>query len=484
MRLIAIKELLNLLYSPKFIILSIASFVLISIALLNGYAHYDLEHSIVAKEQEIIKNEMKKQHSFRYLRTTVVREPEKLSIFDTGVTGFIGRRSSVGSWTDNTARGARYSEDPILAVFGELDLLFIVSTVLSLFAILFSYNAVSGERESGTLQLVMSNRIRRTSVIIGKLIGGYIPLALILIIPFLLGLISLQVLTDINFSSQEWIRLTLTLIAYLIYLLVFYTLGLAMSAITRVTFVSFILTLVAWVFLVGIVPKVSIHIASHMSPSMSAAELSKRWRTISNTGSTYAEQLKEYFDNHSVTEEQYKKDQRKIWDQINKENKKEHDKIRKRVYSEYNRLRRQMVETAFMISRISPSSCLEFTSHRLNNTGPLMIESIEENLEKYDAVFKAYIQAKLEEVGDERKNWQRPYTTTTAEDGTMKATLNENFQDPELDLAGMPKFTYVPPTLEVMVNEAIVNIANLLFYAIIFFVIAYVAFLRYDVRQS
>ncbi len=56
--------------------------------------------------------------------------------------------------------------------------------ILSLLATLFSYGAVNGESERGTLQLLMSNSVRRTGIMISKLIGLYIPLALMAIIFF------------------------------------------------------------------------------------------------------------------------------------------------------------------------------------------------------------------------------------------------------------------------------------------------------------
>ncbi|MEE8583230.1 MAG: ABC transporter permease subunit [Acidobacteriota bacterium] len=59
--------------------------------------------------------------------------------------------------------------------------------VLSLFAILFAYNAVSGEKEQGTLRLSFSNAVPRDSYILGKAAGSFLALAIPLLILILLG---------------------------------------------------------------------------------------------------------------------------------------------------------------------------------------------------------------------------------------------------------------------------------------------------------
>ena len=46
---------------------------------------------------------------------------------------------------------------------------------MSLMAILFSYDAVSGERERGTLRLLLTNSLSRPALIAAKWLGGYSP---------------------------------------------------------------------------------------------------------------------------------------------------------------------------------------------------------------------------------------------------------------------------------------------------------------------
>ncbi|HDY89882.1 MAG TPA: ABC transporter permease, partial [bacterium] len=49
---------------------------------------------------------------------------------------------------------------------------------MSLMAILFSFSAVSGEKEEGMLRAIFSNPLKRAKLLIGKWVGGVISLAI------------------------------------------------------------------------------------------------------------------------------------------------------------------------------------------------------------------------------------------------------------------------------------------------------------------
>ena len=84
-----------------------------------------------------------------------------MQIFSSGVTNDIGRFSPVDATEAVSLRGSPYSNNPIFAVFRLLDLNFIFLVVISLFAILFTYDAINGEREAGTLRLTFANAVPR-----------------------------------------------------------------------------------------------------------------------------------------------------------------------------------------------------------------------------------------------------------------------------------------------------------------------------------
>lgn len=74
----------------------------------------------------------------------------------------------------------------VRAVVTEVDWGFIIGYVLSLVALLFTFDSISGERERGTLRLTLANSIPRHTVLIGKYLGAFISVY----IPFVLAILS------------------------------------------------------------------------------------------------------------------------------------------------------------------------------------------------------------------------------------------------------------------------------------------------------
>ena len=77
--------------------------------------------------------------------------------------------------------------------FGPLDLVFIVSVVMTFFAIIFTYGAISGEKEHGTLGQILSNSVPRNQVIMAKMGANSLALAIPFLISLLIGLLLFQI---------------------------------------------------------------------------------------------------------------------------------------------------------------------------------------------------------------------------------------------------------------------------------------------------
>jgi len=102
-----------------------------------------------------------------------------------------------------------FDNDPLPVMFPLIDLTFIVTILLSLIALLFSYDSICGEKEEGTLKLMLSNNVSRAKVLLGKTIGG----TLTLLIPFTfsLGLSQIVILLNprISWKGSDWGALAL-----------------------------------------------------------------------------------------------------------------------------------------------------------------------------------------------------------------------------------------------------------------------------------
>ena len=60
-------------------------------------------------------------------------------------------------------------DESLLSTQGKFDFVFLVQMVISLIGLLFASDVISGEKESGTLRAMLSNRLPRDSVLVGKI---------------------------------------------------------------------------------------------------------------------------------------------------------------------------------------------------------------------------------------------------------------------------------------------------------------------------
>ncbi len=170
------KELKAILMSPKFTATFLVCTILMLLSVYTGIREYQASVESYETASGLVDQEIKQVTSWGDLETRVYREPDPMQILVAGLNNDIGRWSQINSETTVKLRHSSYSDDPIFAMFRFIDFAFIVQFVLTLLAILFTYDAVSGEREQGTLKLVMANSVARTQYIIGKCVGSWLGL--------------------------------------------------------------------------------------------------------------------------------------------------------------------------------------------------------------------------------------------------------------------------------------------------------------------
>ena len=137
---------------------------------------------------------------------------------DTGRFSLVHPRTPVG------LRQGVYEDDAILAVFRDLDLTFVLQVVVTLYALLLTHDAVSGERESGVLRLLLAHPVPRWKVLTAKATGNLLGLGLPLLVPLLGGWLVLLVL-GVPLTGAAAVRLLLLLLAGLLLFAFFVVFG-------------------------------------------------------------------------------------------------------------------------------------------------------------------------------------------------------------------------------------------------------------------
>jgi len=484
------KEILDNITSPKFVFTFLLCAVLILLSVYTGVANYGAEKKEYTAAVALNKKNLESQPNYTSLAgigIKINKPPQVLGTVVSGIEEDVGRVAPVNIASDPNLVESKYGSNPVFAVFGALDLMFIVKIVLSLFAILFTYDTIVGEKEKGTLKLALSNDVPRDRLILGKAIGGYISLLMPLLIPLVLSLIILSVAPNLALSGQDWGRLFLILLMFFLYLSVFFSLGLFVSARTSRSSTSFLILLFIWVVFVMVIPKAAVITAGQIKPIPSVHEITAKkdafLQQIQVEGQrTASEQVRKIMA-EAGTEEQGAPEPRTPEDRARVARTREarlkeaQQKIRQYIQDyqqeltskidennaalerDYQLRKRGQQDLAVNLSRISPASALTFGSMTLARTGVDEYERFLASVRAYKPIYTKWLNSKL-----------------------GQAINFQTGEQPKIKSDDMPQFSIAPESLGKSLARTLADYVLMVVMIIAFFVGAYVSFLRYDVR--
>lgn len=459
------KEILDNITSPKFVFTFLLCTILILLSVYTGVTNYGAEKREHTASAALNKKNMETQRNYQALASgiRIYKPPQVLGTIVNGVEEAVGRVAPVSIAGDPNLIESKYESNPVFAIFGALDLMFIVKIVLSLFAILFTYDAIVGEKERGTLKLALSNDVPRDRLILGKAIGGYISLLMPLLIPLVLSLIILLLTPNLALGSADWTRLALIFLMFFLYLSVFFSLGLFISARTSRSSTSFLVLLFIWVVFVMIIPKVAVVTASQIKAIPSIHEITDKKAAFVRQISVEANKsLLEWIRKNSAT---FPKDQKaaqeflmKHVQDVQNDATSKIDANNETLDRDYQLRKKAQQTLAVNLSRISPASALTFGSMTLARTGVDEYDRFLASVRIYKPIFTKWINSK------------------------MGTNINTLIGGEQIKLDDMPQHSIEPEGLKTSLARALPDFSLMIVLIIVFFVGSYVSFLRYDVR--
>ena len=193
-----------------------------------------------------------KTYSTAYL--FVDRAPNPLSIFNIGLDKRLGNLIGIYHGFMPTLWDAQMhgTDNPFIAFFSSIDIVFVFEVILSLMGLIFAYDAIAGERERGTLRLVLAQPIGRGQILLAKYISAMACLLVPLILSLLFALLFLT--RSIPLSIADFLRVAGIVFTSFAYLSLFYLIGLLISVATRRTGTALMLAMFVWGFLVLVYP--------------------------------------------------------------------------------------------------------------------------------------------------------------------------------------------------------------------------------------
>lgn len=261
--LIAKKDFLLNLLSVRFVIGFVLCLFVIPFTLVVGGDGYLDQVRMYKVDKERADNNMKNIREYSRLRPYIIKEPAALSIFSKGITGNIGNRKriEVGEVPLFLDGKTATRDNPFLNAFFSLDFSTVIAILISLLALVFSYDAITREREDGTMKLTFTGQVGRITFLFGKLAGVLLTLLPILLFCYLLACLVVVLNPAIAFSAADWGGIVLLLATSLLYMLVFVLLGMFISTLSHSSSTSVIVSLLCWIWFLFLVPSISCYLS-------------------------------------------------------------------------------------------------------------------------------------------------------------------------------------------------------------------------------
>ncbi len=365
-----------------------------------------------------------------------------------------------------------WEQNPVLPLFPAVDFVFVVGIIMSLLALAFSYDAVSGEAESGVLKLLMSYSAPRDLVLLGKWIGGYLALIAPFVVSFVLALIVILLFPEVQPDIDSWLAILALFALALLYLAAIYSLGLFVSCRTRLASTSITVLLLVWVVLILAVPNMAPYAVGQFVSIPSRDEIDRekqvKERELSDRYQRIVEEEKERLGTDDIWQDEgFKKRQQDMSEEFK-------DEIQKIEDSFLKQMNRQ-TRLSGIVARISPLTSFNLAAFDLAAAGIAQEEEYVEALKEFSGTWQEYSEEK-------QKAWREFLQRQRSEDGSVSINSGDMERFNILDLSDAPRFDFSSMPIGDRLSVVYGDLLLLALWNVVFFMLAYLSFLRYPVE--
>ena len=333
-----------------------------------------------------------------------------------------------------------------------------IGIFMSFFVILFTFDAVAGERAQGTLSLMMSNQISRGQVLLAKYLGAFFILMVPLTIGVLMNLLIIYLSGNIRFNSNDCLRILGMVGLFALHISIFIFLGLFFSSRVSNAITSLVWLLLTWVCLAFIFPSLLGLFVGTLDPIPSIEIVSSRKRA----------QLANIEDEFRPTEllETTKLSQAPAPDNPSATRRwatyftRRHE-TKTRIADQHVDQQLRQVQIARELTQISPIVCFQYAMEGLANTGIVSYMNFVKQVRRYRQTFIDFI--KTEDKSDPDSLHIYP----------VREGLSQKPVDPNV----VPRFEEY-----ISYQSVIFPVGLLILFNLLFFTAAQLSFLKSDLK--
>jgi len=251
------REFLDNILSFKFIACVLVALVVISLCTFVLTADYKDRLENYDKGTTLAKEKMTNVPTYSCLTVLIYKKPSPLSIFISGIErkagSYLEFHNILMEIPAILKGGVTKNEfSDMVSVF---DFSGVILVVFTLLAILLSYNSVSGEKEDGVLSLILSNSVPRYKLLLGKYLGGLISVAVPLALCFIWGILIVLFSGSVGVNRELLTSLVWLYFLSMLYLSLILLLGIFVSSRTKSSFISLLILLSFYLIFVFLVPQ-------------------------------------------------------------------------------------------------------------------------------------------------------------------------------------------------------------------------------------
>lgn len=354
--------------------------------------------------------------------------------------------------------------------FSDVNWVFIISLVLSFVAFVLTFDSICGEKEAGTLRMMLANKIPRYKVLLGKYCGAMLTLCIPLLAGLIVSLIIVITSNVAGVSGLEWLKILVVVILSLLYLSVFVFLGVFVSCRTTSSANCMVVLLLVWVGLVILVPSLGRTASNMFSETPTRVELNRKlyeterqmWDNSDkfgqNAGNSYADANDPRMNLPA----------------------------RARLYNALTNAKNGIIEdhhnkmmaqalTGRNFTCLSPTAVYQRASEAVAGVGIGRCTDFYRQAKRYQINLKEFIRSKDAEDPDS-------HHLIFDEDNSRGAFDWRTISKRPVDFGTVPKFDERDLGLGQSLKLAVWDIGLLLLFNLAFFAASFVSFLRYDVR--
>ena len=355
--------------------------------------------------------------------------------------------------------------NPIPELFPRFDALSFVTVVMSLLAIVFSFDTVCGEKERGTLKLMLANAVPRAQVLAGKWLGGLAALLLPFLIGVLVSALVALVMMSGSLATAHWLEMGSIVLLSALFISAVFTAGLLVSTLTVNAATSAALLLVIWALAFLVYPNLAPVAARGLAPMPGRREygevMARQWEPVGARLGALREEFEREWE--PVKNDPAKKNDYWIRNrEIYREEQLLANQALGATHEAVSRMLEKQVGVTAAILRATPMGSYVLAFDGLAGTGPTERGRLVTAIGRHHDVFFNYFANRSVEMVQRRKD--------------------EGLSDmPPYTAGDFPLFEYRETTFVQRLSKSLVDVVLLVAWNAVLFLASYARFIRYDV---